>query len=119
MASQFSDVPMAMWVNQNGCVFPVVACGDWVLPKDCFVMLWFWVMAGGKIYSKLWRHEVWNPVLWDLNPDHQTQIPHKFKENIFEWVFIKVYPRIQAWQPQFHYDQIERILQELAEDCPA
>ena len=67
IASEFSDVPMTDWIIQDGCVIPIVACHNWIMPKDCFIQLWFWLMANGKVYYKLWPHAAWSQILLDLN----------------------------------------------------
>ena len=116
IASEFSDIPMCAWIDQAGCHIPVVACYNWVLPKDCFIQLWFWVMADGKIYNKLWDHAAWSPVLQDLNT--HNSIPHYYKDKVLEWIYQKVYVKMNTWDLSFKHAQFERVMDELAETAP-
>jgi uncharacterized membrane protein YbaN (DUF454 family) len=116
IASEFSEVPMTAWINQAGCHIPIVACYNWIMPRDCFIQLWFWCMADGRIYSKLWDHVSWSQVLQDLNT--HNQIPHHYKEKVLEWIYQKVYVKMNSWDLEFKRMQFERVLEELSETTP-
>ena len=57
--SKMSETAIAGWVNINQDQMPLVAVADWILPKDAFVMLWFWFMLDAKVYNKYWDHHTW------------------------------------------------------------
>jgi hypothetical protein len=65
--SKMSETAIAGWVNINQDQMPLVAVADWILPKDAFVMLWFWFMLDAKVYNKYWDHHTWDPVIHALN----------------------------------------------------
>ena len=117
IASEFSDVPMCEWIDQDGCHIPVVACHNWIMPKDCFVQLWFWVMAEGKIYNKLWDHAAWSPVLQELNSTNY--ISSAYTDKVLEWIFQKVWVKVNSWDLSFKHAQFERVMLELAEAAPS
>jgi hypothetical protein len=116
IASEFSDVPMAAWINQSGCHIPIVACYNWIMPRDCFIQLWFWVMADGKVYSKLWDHASWNPVLKELNGGNY--IPNHHLGKVLEWIYQKVHVKTHTWDLSVKQAQFERVLTELADTVP-
>jgi uncharacterized membrane protein YbaN (DUF454 family) len=116
IASDFSEVPMTAWINQDGCVIPVVAFQNWIMPKDCFVQMWFWILAEGKIYTNLFNHEAWSPILHDLNT--HNQIPHSYKNKVLEWIFQKTYHKCNNWELRYKGAQFERVLTELQETAP-
>lgn len=116
IASEFSDVPMTAWIDQAGCHIPVVACHNWIMPRDCFIQLWFWIMAEGKIYSKLWDHAAWSPILHELNA--QNYISHAYTDKVLEWIFQKMHVKMHTWDLEFKRVQFERVLTELAETAP-
>ena len=88
-----------------------------MLPKDCFIQLWFWVMAEGKIYNKLWDHASWSPVLQDLNT--HNAIPNHYQDKVLEWIYQKVYVKMNTWDLNFKHAQFERVMDELAETAPS
>jgi hypothetical protein len=53
-------------VNQKPMA--LVAVDRWVLPEDCFVMLWFWLNMGARLYVNKFDHTTWNPIIQQLNP---------------------------------------------------
>ena len=116
IASEFSDVPMAAWVEQEGCVMPIVACHNWIMPKDCFVQLWFWVMAEGKIYTKLWDHKAWSMILLDLNT--HNHVPSYHEHTVLEWIFQKTCVKTKDWDLAFKCLQFERVITELSDTAP-
>lgn len=117
IASEFSDIPVCGWINQAGCHIPVVACHNWIMPKDCFIQLWFWVMAEAKIYTKLWDHEAWSPILRELNENNY--ISPAYTNKMLEWIYQKVYVKMHMWDLQFKYAQFERVLTELTDSAPS
>lgn len=116
VASEFSEIPVCGWITHDDYVIPVVACGKFVLPKDCFIQLWFWSMANARIYSNLWDKQSWNPVLQDLNS--HLEIPQKFKHDVMDWIVLNTLRRTTGWTLDFKVDQFERIIQELQETAP-
>ena len=117
IASEFSDVPMGAWLNQNGCIMPVVACNNWIMPKDCFVMIWFWLVCNGRMYGKLWDDHSWSSILQDLNPD--KQVPTQYETRMLEYIYMQVQQYIISWDPELRYANFERILDDLAQDACA
>jgi hypothetical protein len=117
IASEFSDVPMTDWVDQDGCLIPIVACNNWIMPKDCFITFWFWIMAEGKVYSRHWHHAIWSQILLELNT--HNHVPDKYKEKVLEWIYVKMCQKFLTWDLQFKYDQFERVLKELTETEPS
>jgi uncharacterized membrane protein YbaN (DUF454 family) len=114
MASQFSDVPMCEWINQDGCQIPVVACNNWVMPKDCFIMLWFWLSCDGRVYHKLWDDHAWSPILRELNV--HNKVPAQYESRMLEYIYMMLYARMSVWEPDAKHANFARILTELAEE---
>lgn len=67
--SRLSETAIAGWVMVDDQQIPLVAVADWILPKDAFVMVWFWFMLDAKVYNKYWDHATWDPVIHALNKE--------------------------------------------------
>lgn len=117
IASEFSNVPMCMWINQDGYMMPVVACHSWIMPKDCFIMLWFWVVCDGRVFNKQWDHQAWSPILCELNP--HKQVPTEYESRILEYIHMLLHAHVSTWEPDVKYANFERILDDLAQDACA
>ena len=76
--SRLSDTAIGGWLQTDQEITPVVAVADWILPKDVFVMVWFWYMLDSKLYSKKWDNEKWDPIIFGLN-NHKFQDPSRPK----------------------------------------
>lgn len=114
--SELSGAPHASCVTFGDChtqILQVVSVQGWILPKACFVQVWFWAAASAKIYNRLFPHQEWNPILLQLNP--HKHVPAKFREEVLEWVYQKLLPGLyaEAEPLKFINDHFVRILDEL------
>lgn len=76
---------------------PLVAVTDWILPKDAFVMIWFWFMLDAKVYNKYWDHHTWDPIIHALNEDKiKSQPKLRFQEG--KWLDICYKSMITQYQ---------------------
>jgi hypothetical protein len=57
-----------------------VCAGDWVIPRDLFISMWFWVLLDGKPWLKWIDKEENNNMLIKLNPEKSEEI-NKLKKN--------------------------------------
>lgn len=116
--SQLTDVPVCDWIHMDHGWVPMVALQGWCMPKDCFIMLWFWFMSNGKVYHKHWDHDTWNQVLCELNPGDHVQ-NKKCADYLFTWIHDKLVSRIMQDSDQdARYRTFTRVLEQLAESEP-
>lgn len=95
--SRMSETAIAGWVNINKDKMPLVAVADWILPKDAFVMIWFWFMLDAKVYNKYWDHHTWDPIIHALNEDKiKSQPKLRFQEG--KWLDICYKSMITQYQ---------------------
>ena len=117
--SRMSETAIAGWVNINKDKMPLVAVADWILPKDAFVMIWFWFMLDAKVYNKYWDHHTWDPIIHALNEDKiKSQPKLRFQEG--KWLDICYLSMITQYQKcnwnleqkQMIFDQVITNLQQ-------
>lgn len=65
--SKLSDTAISDWVETDQGHIPLVAVADWILPKNAFVMVWYWYMLGNKIYAASWDAAKWDTIIYELN----------------------------------------------------
>lgn len=86
--SMLSDMPVGEWITVNGSPMALVAVDRWVLPQQCFVMLWFWLNMGARLYVGKFDHVTWNPLIAELNSHQLTgDLPQDVQllERIYSW----------------------------------
>lgn len=88
--SMLSNTAIGGWIHIEDGQIALVAVADWILPKDAFVMLWFWYLLDSKIYMKEMSHKKWDPIIRSLNRKKILNHPklntrtNRFLEKIFE-----------------------------------
>jgi hypothetical protein len=116
--SQLTDVPVCDWIHLGHGWVPMVALQGWVMPKDCFIMLWFWFMSNGKVYHKHWDHDTWNQVLMELNPAPDSK-HQNYKDHVLTCIHDRLVSRImQDSKLDEKYDIFTRVITQLQESEP-
>ncbi len=116
--SQLTDVPVCDWIHMDHGWVPMVALQGWCMPKDCFIMLWFWFMSNGKVYHKHWDHDTWNQVLHELNPGVNTE-NKKRADYLLTWIHDKLVSNIMKDSDLQKMNQtFSRVINQLTESLP-
>lgn len=112
MRSLMSDLPCAEHVCMPHAAEPklMVSVGDWVLTKNQFIMLWFWVVSGTRAYSPQIDHDAWNMQISDLNPHLMHKVPAWARNKLLEYVANNLPVVFKSFTPEQHKQILRRIL---------